>query len=78
MSQYYLLCRDNDQENGSRFLSPQSNLCRDKRGCKVKDLCRDKGNFFCDRKWKSNETSQDKVCCDKDFNATKIKERNIS
>ena len=59
MSRYYFLCHDNVQANVSRVLSQKSNLCRDIKSCKVKDLCRD-------RKWKSNETSQDK------FIATKI------
>ena len=66
MSQYYLLHCDNDQANGSRVLSQQSNLCRDIKSCRVKDFCCDKGKLCRDRKWKSNETNQDK------FVATKI------
>ena len=60
MSQYFLLCRENDQENGSRVFYQQSNLCRDIISCRVKYSCRDKVKLFLDRKWKSNETSQDK------------------
>ena len=82
MSQYYLLCRNNDQENGSRFLSQQSNLCQYIKSYRVKDFYRDKGKFYHDRKWKSNKTRfvatnililQQKVQL-----ATKIKEVNIS
>ena len=53
MLQYYLLCRDNDQANGSRVLSQQSNLCHDTKSYRMTDFCHDK-------KRKSNETSQDK------------------
>ena len=59
MSQYYLFCHNNDQTNGSRVLSQQSNLCRDIKSCRVKDLCCNKGKLC-----------QDKVCCDKDSNVT--------
>ena len=60
MSKYYLLCHDNVQANVSRVLSQKSNLCCNIKSCIVKDLYRDKGKLGRDRKWKSNETSQDK------------------
>ena len=60
MSQYYLLYRDNDQANGSRVLSQQSNLCRDIKSCKMEDFCHDKGKLCRNIKWKSIETSQAK------------------
>ena len=84
MSQYYLLCRDNDQENGSRVLSQQSNLCHNIKSCRVKDFYHDKGKLFRDRKQKKNETSQDKFVTTKISIlqqtvqlATKIKEGNM-
>ena len=51
--------RNNDQTNGNRVLSQQSNLCCDIKSYRVKNFCLDKGKLFRDRKWKSNETSQD-------------------
>ena len=79
-----LLCCDNDQENGSRVLSQQSNLCRDIKRCILKDFCRDKGKLCHDKKWKGNEISQDKFVATKISMfqqtvqlATKIKEGNM-
>ena len=84
MSQYYLLYRNNDQVNGNRVLSQQSNLRRDIKSCRVKYLCRDKGKLCRDRKRKSNETSQDKFVMIKismlkqTVQLVKIKEGNMS
>ena len=55
-----LLCRDNDQANGSRVLSQQSNLCCNIKSYRVKDFYHKKRKLCHDKNRKSNETSQDK------------------
>ena len=66
-------------------MSQQSNSCHDIKSCRVKDFCHDKGKLCRDRKWKSNETSQDKFIATKISMlqqivqlVTKIKEGNMS
>ena len=48
-----LFCHDNDQVMAVEF-------CRGNKGCKVRDFCHDKRKLCRNRKWKNNETSQDK------------------
>ena len=38
----FLLYCDNDQANNSRVLSQQSNLCRNIKSCRVKNICCEK------------------------------------
>ena len=49
----------------SRVLSQQSNLCHDIKSFRVKNICHDKIKLCRDRKWKSNEISQDKLVATK-------------
>ena len=73
------------QENGSREVSRQSNLCCGITSLRGEKECCDKTKLCRDRKWQSNETSQDKLVTTKVFYVAtnistidKIKAENMS